>query len=338
MNRTTWLLVAITTASGACNWVSLATNSFNYRTAQRGEASNLAARGVLVYATLADDGLAVVDARTGRTLTTVVPGGGESVDDIAIADDVLFALDARPPGHVSVFSLSDPAEPRLIGSSRAVPVGPFSGISALGGYLVVSGGTSQLTLWRYDSAGGLAGPLATADLGRGQPDALLGPGGVLYVSTHYWGPYFGLDIARFDSGSGTIDLVAKLPLPAAGFTAGGAKPANFPIEAALLGPDTLLVASARGLDVVDVRAPGRPRLLATIAVGGPAVNVDVAGRTAGVVVAGAVPAVVLLDFAVSPPARRQVELPPGTIPTAVALGGPRAAVAAGRAGVLFFTK
>jgi hypothetical protein len=339
MNRIALLLGgAALWACGACNWVSLATHSLTYRTAQRGEAGNVAARGALVYATLAEAGIVVIDGTTGQTLATVAPPDSQSIDDLAIADGLLFALDARPPGHLSVYSLADPAKPRLLGVSREVAVGPFSGVSAMGGLCVVSGGTSQLTLWRYDSSGALTGPVATADLGRGQPDVLLSTGGVLYVSTHYWGPYFGLDVARFDAAHNRIELLAKLPLPRAGFTTGGAKPANFPIESALLGSDTLLVASARGLDVVDVHTPAQPRLITTIDLGGPAVNVDVDRQNAAVVVGGDTPALVYLDLAATSPLQHRVELPVGTIPTGVALGGPRAAVAAGSTGVVLFTK
>jgi hypothetical protein len=342
MNRTASLVSALFLAcgggGGACNWVSLAANSLNYRTTQRGEAGNVVARGAFVYATLAEDGIAVIDAATGRTIVTVPAPADQSIDDLALAGDLLFALDARPPGHLSVYSLSDPTHPQIVGAPREVAVGPFSGVSAADGLCVVSGGTSQLTLWRYDSSGTITGPLATADLGRGQPDVLLGPQGVIYVSTHYWGPYFGLDIARFDSAQSRVQRLGKLPLPGAGFTTGGAKPANFPIESALLGSDTLLVASARGLDVLDVQTPSQPRLLTTIDLGGPAVNVDVERRTAAVVVGGATPAIVFLDFTTNSPHQRRVELGLGTNPTGVALGGPRAAVAAGSAGVALFTK
>jgi hypothetical protein len=337
MNRAPFLLIGVF-LSGACNWVSLAKNSLNYRTTQRGETGNLVARGSVVYATLAEDGIAVVDAASGHTLGTVAPPAGESVDDLALAEDLLFALDARPPGHLSVYSLAEPTHPRPLAPSRDVPVGPFSGVSAAHGLVVVSGGTSQLTAWRYGAGGALTGPVATTDLGRGQPDVLVTASGLLYVSTHYTGPYFGLDVARFDSGQGRIDKLAELPLDGAGFTEGGAKPANFPIESALLGNDTLLVASARGVDVLDVHDAKQPRLVTTIDVGGPAVNVDVHGSVAAVMVAGDVPALVLLDFVTSPPRQRLLPLPVGTFPAGVALGGPRAAVAAGKAGVLFFAK
>ena len=338
MNRAPWL-VTIMLLCGACNWVSLATHSLTYRTTARGETGNVVSRGDLVYATLAEDGIAVFAATSERRLATVAPPADESIDDLAVADDLLFALDARPPGHLSVYSLADPAQPRLVAPSRAVPVGPFSGVSAAGGLVTVSGGTSQLTIWRYDARGSLTGPLATTDLGRGQPDVLLTPAGVLYVSTHYSGPYFGLDVVRFHSGPPRLDKLAELPLAGAGFTDGGARPANFPIESALLGGDTLLVASARGLDVIDVSAPAQPRLVATLDLAGPAVNVDASGGVAAVIVASEPPAVVWLDFTTAPPRQRRVALPVGTFPGGVALGGPRAAVAAGKNGdVLFFTR
>lgn len=337
MNRAPLLLIGVF-LSGACNWVSLAKNSLTYRTTQRGETGNLVAYGSLVYATVAEDGIAVVDATSGQTLATIAPPPGESIDDLALAEDLLFALDARPPGHLSVYSLAEPTRPRLLAGSRDVPVGPFSGVSSAAGLCVVSGGTSQLTIWRYDAHGALAGPLATTDLGRGQPDVLVTARGLLYVSTHYSGPYFGLDVARFDSGQGRIAKLAELPLDRAGFTAGGAKPANFPIESALLGDDTLLVASARGVDVFDVRTAEHPRLVSTIDVGGPAVNVDASGSVVAVTVGGEAPTLVFLDFATAPPRQRRIDLPVGTIPAGVALGAPRAAVAAGKNGVVFFTR
>jgi hypothetical protein len=167
---------------------------------------------------------------------------------------------------------------------------------------------------------------------------LVTPAGLLFVSTHYWGPYFGLDVARYDSSAGRLVRLAELPLDGAGFTTGGAKPANFPIEAALLGRDTLLVATGRGVEIIDVHDPTQPRRRETIDVGGPAVNVDASGDTAAVAVGGQAPALVLIDFATSPPGQRRFALPPGTFPGGVTLQGPRAAIAAGKSGVLFFTR
>jgi hypothetical protein len=333
------LLALLATAS--CNWLSLAKNALSYRELARGAAGNLAATDSVIYATLAEDGLAVMDGRSGQVLATLLPPRpSESVDDLALADDLLFVLDARAPGHLSAYSLRDPLRPRLVSPPREVPVGPFSGVSAHASLCIVSGGTSALTAWRYDSGGLSAHPPATADLGRGQPDVMLGPDGrVAYVSTHYWGPYFGLDVVRYDSASSRLNLLAKLALDGAGFTTGGAKPANFPIEAASLSFDTVLVAHARGLAVIDVHEPGRPRLLETIDVGGPAVNVDALDAFALVAVSGPAPALVLLTFAGGrTTVARRIALASGTFPAGVALTATHAAVALGDRGVQVFQR
>ncbi len=326
--------------ASACNWVSLAKNAFTYDTIRRGEAGNLAALDTLIYATTAEDGLVIVGAPSGRVLATVPPAAGtESADDLAIADGLLFVLDARPPGHLSVYLLTDPLHPRLVAPPRDVPVGPFSGVSANGGLCVVSGGTSQLTAWGYDSTGGLSGPVATADLGRGQPDVLVARDGRLaYVATHYRGPDFGLDVVRYDPAAGRLQKLAELELDGAGFTEGGAKPANFPIQAAILGDDTLLVAYRRGVAVIAIGVPRRPAVLERIDVGGPAVHIAVMGTAAVVAVAGARPALVMLDFSSSPVGITRRALAAGTSPAGVILTPAYAALAARDRGVLVFAR
>jgi len=335
------LLCLIGLAAGSCRWVSLAATALTYREIQRGEAANVVARDTLVYATKAQDGLAIVDAGSGAILVALPPpAGSESVDDLATASDLLFVLDARPPGHLSAYSLTDPLHPRLVSPPRDVPVGPFSGVSANGGLCIVSGGTSELTAWRYDSSGVLTGPVATTDLGRGQPDVLVARDGQrAYVSTHYRGPYFGLDVVRYDPAAQQMEKLAELELDGAGFTAGGAKPANFPIEAALLSADTVLVGHARGVAVIGTDDPRRPTVLAQIDVGGPVVNVDALDRVAVAAVSGPEPALVVLDFS-GPQARviKRIPLAPGTLPAGVALTATHVVVAARDRGVLVFER
>ena len=215
-------------------------------------------------------------------------------------------------------------------------VGPFSGVSSADGIVVVSGGTSSLSAWTYDSAGALLGPIATADFGRGQPDVLLTNTHRLFVSTHYWGPYFGVDVARLDAG--TVPLLGKLELDGAGFTTGGAKPANFPMEAAQLDDTTFVLAFARGVARIRVGSDGAPRLERVVDVGGPAVNVDVRGDTAAVAVAGNDGAIVLLTLRSEPHVLKRIALPPGTIPSGVALTSRSVIVAARRQGVLAFKR
>ncbi len=332
-------LILLASAVSGCNWIATAKNALTYQTVARGEAANLAILDSLAYATLAEDGLAIIDARSGRRLATLAPPPGfESVDDVAVADGFLFVLDARGPGHLGAFALDDPLHPRFVAPAHDVPVGPFSGVSAGAGLCVVSGGTSLLTAWRYDGGGALTGPVATTDLGRGQPDVLVAPHGhLMYVSTHYRGPYFGLDVVRFDSGAGRLDTLAVLPLEGAGFTRGGAKPANFPIEAAIADDTLVLVAHERGVAVINAVTAHAPRLADLLEVGGAAVNVDARGSTAVVAVAGSEPALVVLDLA-GPRGRivHRLALPAGTRPAGVALAASSLLVAAREQGVLVF--
>ena len=320
--------------TAACDWISLAVNALTYETLAAGEAGNVVATDSLAYVTLGDSGLAVVDARTGRRIALVPPPEGTgSVDDVSLSDGFLFVLDAREPGHLGVLSLRNPRNPSPVGAPRDVGVGPFSGVSAASGLAIVSGGTSRLSAWRYDATGALSGPIATSDFGRGQPDVLVTRGGLLLVSTHYEGPRFGVDVARVDMAA-TIALLGQLPLPGAGFTAGGAKPANFPMEAAQLGDSSFVLAFARGLARIVVRHDGVPRLDGVTDVGGTAVNVDVRGDTAAVAVTGDSAAVVLIDFSSGPRVSKRLALPPGTIPGGVALTSRSVIVAARGRGIL----
>ena len=321
----------------ACNWVSLAENALTYDTLAGGDAANVVARDSVAFVALGAPGIAVVDARTGaRRAVIAPPAGSESVDDVALADSVLFVLDARPPGYLSAYTLRGDSL-HLAGAPRAVAVGPFSGVSAANGVVIVSGGTARMAAWHYGPNAVLAdtAPFATADLGRGQPDVLVSAG-LAFVSTHYWGPYFGLDILRVDADS--LPVVATLELPGAGFTTGGAKPANFPIEMAPLNDTTLLVAFERGVAVVNVAHPEAPRLVRVLELGGPAVNVDAAHGVAAVAIAGRSPGVAIVDGA---RVVRRITLPSGTKPLGVALSGAtaeRVIVAARDRGVMIVSR
>jgi hypothetical protein len=322
-------LPAALLAIGACDWASLARQALTYRTLGPGDAGNVASADSLLYVTLADAGLAIHHARTGLAVATLPPPAGTaSVDDVAIADGLLFTLDARPPGHLAVYALGPSGLPELVAPPRAVPVGPFSGVTARAGVVIVSGGTSRMTAWRYDRHGRLGEVPATADLGRGQPDAVLSDDGtVAYVATHFRGPRFGLSLVGVDSAPLRLHPLGHVALDGAGFTAGGAKPANFPIAAASLGRDTVLVAHGGGVAILNVRETRHPVVLETVALGGPAVSVAVRGAVAVVAVGGASPALAVLRVAAGRAAvTRRIPLPPGTFPTALALTATHAAV------------
>jgi len=314
-------------------WVALAIHAYSYPVTGAQETANVVIDGATAFASRANGGFEVIDTASGRMLGRIAPpAGSESVDDVAVADGFLFALDARPPGHLSVFSIEDPSSPRLVSSPVDVAVGPFSGVSAGGGRVIVSGGTSLMSLRSYDASGKLGDVIATMDFGRGQPDVLLAPDGTrAFVSTHYWGPYFGLTTVRVAS---SLTKAATVDLDTYGFTAGGAKPASFPLESALDG-DVLLIADLRGLSVISVADLDAPRVVANLDLGVKAVNVDARGHLAAVVGSFPRPRLVLVDIAspAAPRVIRSIPLPEGSHPTGVAIGPAHIAVATHQQGV-----
>jgi hypothetical protein len=333
--------VVVALAISGCGWISLGTHALGYPVTGAGEAGNVVVDGPVAYVSVAQHGLSIVDARTGAERGTVPPAApSDSVDDLAVADGLLFVLDARPPGHLSVYSLADPVAPELRSGPVEVPVGPFSGVSAAAGRVIVSGGTSELTLRTYNARGRLAPEVVRADFGRGQPDVLLAPDGRrAVVSTHASGPHFGLTTVRVAGSPPAIARAGTMALDTIGFTAGGAQPANFPIEAALSG-DLLLVAYERGLALVDVADLDRPRLVGECPLAMAAVNVDARDGMAAVVGSRPKPMLALVDVSApaAPTVIRTVPLPEGTYATGVAMTPTHVVVAAGPRGALVFPR
>jgi hypothetical protein len=320
-------------------WVALAWGTLTFPTTAPGEAANVVATGDFGYATLGEAGLEVVHLADGERRRITLPAQ-ESADDVAVADGLLFVLDAEPPGSLGVYSLEDPWAPALREPPAPVEVGPFSGVSAAAGRVAVSGGTGLLSLRGYRADGALGREVATADLGRGQPDLLLSPDGRrAFVSVHRAGPHFALRVARVAGEPLRVEPAGELPLDTYGFTPGGARPASFPIQSALAG-ETLAVAHASGLALVDVSDPGAPRLLRVLQIGVAPVGVDARDGTVALVGSDPAPRLVLLDLrdVELPRVVRSVALPHGSRPTAVAIGPSRILVAAGGAGVLVFER
>jgi hypothetical protein len=284
-------------------------------------AGNVVLREGFAYAALGVTGLAVIDLAAGTATTQPPPTGLGSVDDLAVADGLLFVLDAVPQGFLVVLSLADRAAPRLVSGPVAVPVGPFAGVSAGGGRVVVSGGTGLLTVRTYDAAGALGSAAATVDLGVGQPDVLVAPDGSrAFVSVDFTGAEFGVAALTLGTPPAAPTPSGRVVLPGAGFTPGVAMPANFPIECALTGT-TLLVAFGGGLAVIDASDPATLRLLTVLRLGVSAVGVDAFGGRAYVV--GSAPAPTLVEVDVSDPraptVARSVPLPRESQPLGVAV-------------------
>ncbi len=334
------LFPAVLGCSG-CAWICLAFHAADYPITGAGEAGNVVVHGELAFVTRAGQGLEILDLERSQPLKIMpVPSGSESIDDVAVADGLLFLLDARPPGHLSVYSIADPAAPLLRSGPIEVPVGPFSGVSAAAGYVIVSGGTSELTLRAYTPDGRLDANVATADFGRGQPDVLLASDGHrAFVSTHFRGPHFGVSTVRVTSAPLSVMNGATMDLQTIGFTAGGAKPANFPIETALAG-NVLLVAYVRGLALVDVSDLDRPKMISEVALDVKAVNVDVRDGVAAVVGSSPKPTLLLVDVnnPDAPQVIRTIPLPEGSYATGVAIGATHVVVAAGAKGTLVLSR
>jgi hypothetical protein len=332
------LAAALALTLAGCNWIGLGWGAVTYPTTGDGEVANVAVHGGFAYATRAADGIEVIELAAPGWRRVIAAPRGTTVDDVAIADGFLFALDARPPGSLAVYSLADPAKPALVQAPVMTEVGPFAGVSAAASLVAVSGGTSRLTLRRYTNDGRLEAELATADLGRGQPDVLLAPDGRhAYVSVHDDGPHFSLVVLELARDPLALRSVARLALDTYGFTPGGAKPASFPIEMAQDG-ERLLVASAAGLQVFDIADPANPRPLAMLRPEALPVNVDLRARIAAVVGSEPQPRLTLVDLAdpAAPKALRSIRLPLGSYATGVALGDRHVAVAAHAAGTLVF--
>lgn len=239
----------------------------------------------LAYASAGTAGIAVLSTAGVEQSTVAAPPSFEGIHDLSVADGLLFALDASG-GNLAVYSLASAASPTLLPQGETVPVGPFSGVSAGGGKVAVSGGTRTMSLFSYTSAGALQLLADDIDLGTGQPDVLLdAQGEYAYVSTDFAGQVDGqaFGITTLDLGSDLADPAStSVGIDGAGFTGGVGLLANFPIESAISG-SRLLVAHGGGLSVFSLKDRANPVLEKSIDVGFEAVSVDADGDRAVVV-------------------------------------------------------
>src|SRR5262245_26165785 len=109
-------------------WLGLAWGTLTLPTTAPGEAANVALAGDFAYATRGKAGIEIVRLADGER-RRIALAQGASADDVAVADGLLFVLDASPPGSLSVYSIADPSAPVLREPPIPVEVGPFSGVS-----------------------------------------------------------------------------------------------------------------------------------------------------------------------------------------------------------------
>jgi hypothetical protein len=305
-------------------WLALGWNAWHYPAAAPAARTQAVVTGGHAYVAAGVEGIEIIDLATEKSLRLVPPAApADRIDDLAVADGWLFALDATPPGHLMTYSLADPERPSPTGAIVPVPVGPFSGVAAAAGLVIVSGGTSELTLREVGRDGRFGTEAVTADFGRGQPDVALRPDGrVAAISTHLYGPEFAITFAAIRRRPLGLQKLSQLGLKDAGFTAGGFKPAHFPLVAAWSG-DRVYVADGGGLSVIDVSNPQRPHLLAHDRQPRPAMDVIVSGDDLDVLCAGSQPAVLRyrLKDSGAPTLTGSWDLPAGSHPAALTRNG-----------------
>jgi hypothetical protein len=329
-------MLAAALALGACGWPGLISGALSTPTSTDDASTNVAIFDGIAYVARSARGIERIELANGKRSVTPPPAAADRIDDVAIADGLLFALDATPPGHLIVYRIG--ADGSLTPASQTeVAVGPFSGVAAGDGHVIVSGGTSELSLRRYGVDGALGATPATADFGRGQPDVSLAPaGGVALISTHVQGPRFGLTVA--DIGDRPLALHARgyVELEGAGFSPGGFHPANFPLQSAALG-ELVLVAHGGGLSVLAAPAGEAPIHVrtTTLPLRASAIAVDAGQRLAFVVGSSPRPELLTLDLN-TPRAPRIVgrhRLPANGSPSAIALDRTHLVVAMQQGGV-----
>jgi hypothetical protein len=292
--------LATTLAVGGCGWPGLIAGAATTPTSVDDASTNVAIAGGVAWVARSTRGIERIDLSNGKRSLTAPSAPADRIDDVAVSDGLLFALDASPPGELFVYRIGADGVLAQVASSE-VAVGPFSGVAAGGGHVIVSGGTSQLSLRRYGANGTLDQAIVTADVGRGPPDIALGANGALaLVSTHVQGPKFGLTVADVSDQPLALHARGYVELAGAGFTPGGFHPANFPLQSAALG-DVVLVAHGGGLSVLSAPAGAPPSYLGTTPIGlrATAIAVDEGQRLA--FVAGASPRSELLTLDVANP-------------------------------------
>ncbi|MCB9761334.1 MAG: hypothetical protein H6739_15940 [Alphaproteobacteria bacterium] len=311
---------------------------------QDGQPANVVMGAELAYVSLAGDGVGVVDPGGATVATVAPPEGVDGVHALAMYNALLFGLDATPPGHLLVYDLEDPRAPALVGEPRAVPVGPFTGLAVHNGVVVVSGGDGPLSMTTYDGQGALGAELTQARYERSTPDVALHATGELgFVSTRFnmvnQGESYGLMSLRFHPPPAAPEVLDRLYLPGAGYTAGVASPADFPL-ASTVQAWHLYVAHGAGLAVVDVSDPADIQVRSVTVL--PVFGVDVAVEGERAYVVGSRPMPMLVELDVRKPDLPQVleaiPLPEDALATGVAVRKGRVMVAAGPAGVLVFER
>lgn len=283
---------------------------------------------------ITSDGVAVATtARAGRSLVTYdaatqtetthnfpsssLPRNVGGFDDVAVDPSALasdsttvFALDANS-GRVCSFDLSmnDGVSLDLIGcTTQSVRTSPFAGIAAVGGTLVVSGGTGGPSMFTYDQGTGVLSGRSTIRnanfIDIGYPDVTLVTPQVAAFSTDL-ARGFGVVVSSIDLDAQSISRDREFPIEdSVGFDF-LVEPANFPLTTSVYSQSgtNYLYAANGGITVQDPLTDGEPTVVEASPNGFRALTVDVNSEQSVAVFGGVLegrrrsrPAYVVLDI------------------------------------------
>lgn len=243
-------------------------------------ANNITISEGFAFAAQGGSGLAIMNLETRERIT--LPAAIQSIpaSDLSIDGNLLFILDAENGiQNLIVLNISDPANPQLVAND---PISSsfsfFAGVAAANNRVILSGGTSLLTVRTYTDNGVVGSDVSSIDLGAGQPDVLIAPDGrTAYVSTDFSGNVdgepFGITELSINNPPAAPTVVDRVGIDQAGFTTGFRFPSNFPIESALL-DNLLLVANGGGLSIINTTSSNSLR---TLDLGFSATSVDTNG-------------------------------------------------------------
>ncbi len=297
----------------------------------------------LVMAAYGEGGLVISNESTGQFISQIFPPQGmNSIDDFDVDGNLIFVLDSRGRDYLAVFSF-DGSEVELVREPETVQGGPFNGISAVSGNLVVSGGTTFLNRFTYSQNGDIQGPVSFGR-DRGHPDVLLSPDGqAAFISTDFDGGVNGFGVTSLHIGNDLSIpfIISELRIMEAGFSPGVTSPVGFPIQTTVFN-DNLIVAHGGGLTIINLTEGYAFNSNSNVDIGIAAITVSIDANIAYVLgYQGDAPALVRLDLSdINNPNIISTETlqTNESIPTSIAVGLNELYIAAGNEGIIQLPK
>ncbi|WP_436515953.1 hypothetical protein [Ekhidna sp. To15] len=297
----------------------------------------------LLMTAYGEGGLIISNVNTGEIITQVFPPQGmNSIDDFDMDGNLIFVLDSRGRDYIAVFSF-DGINTSLVADPIAVEGGPFNGVSASNGNLVVSGGTTFLNRFKYSSKGKIFGAVSFGR-DRGHPDVLLSDDGqAAFISTDFDGGVNGFGVTSLYIGDRLQIpfILSELRILESGITTGVTAPVGFPIQTAIYN-DNLIVAHGGGLTIINLIEGHIFGSNSNIDIGISGISLAIDDNIAYVIgYQGEIPTLVTVDLSdiSNPPTVSTTSLfTDGSIPTSIAVSNTEIYIAAGAAGLLILPK